>query len=153
MYIGDLDLSFSNFAQVFEDCDSEKEEYASWLSLFYGAGLSQSQFSKIMNYFKLKNGKSSSEMIPYSFDQVANKFLKETTNKLTFSKNYHCDNCKIVTDSITYSKQRHCLTCRERLTMNYYFDIENQIKKVIEKNIIDFKKPSCIDTQSVIYVI
>ncbi len=119
---------------------TEKERYAALLALFYGTNMSQTAFKIVVQYLNIGGSE-----IPQKFDQVVNRFLgSDFEGRLhptqNYKKSYNCKRCSCVLTGLSHLKQRACLKCKDRLAMHYYFDIESQIKRIINKNIINFDR-------------
>jgi hypothetical protein len=131
-------------------CNSETETCATLLSIFYGANLSQQAFETIVRFVNLTN--KDGPQLPLSFDQIFQRFYKsldkyDGTNPIKkYTKTYYCKIHGVT--MLEHQKQRRCLQCENtnRLSMHYYFDIEYQIRKIIQKNIINFGKASRYST-------
>lgn len=128
---------------------TEKERYAALLALFYGANMSQTAFKIVVQYLNMGGSD-----IPQKFDHVVNRFLADNLEgKLHPTKNYvktyQCKRCSYKTSVLSHPKQRTCLKCKDRLAMHYHFDIESQIKRIVNKNIINFNHASNSESSTI----
>ncbi len=122
-------------------CDSKLEQCAALLAMFFGGNLTQTAFNIVVQF--LNSSKAMS--LPKTFDQVADFFLKILNVATKYQKIYYCSNCRSSFETLEYSKQRICTTCKGRIAMNYYFDIDDQLNKILAKDLIDFEQASRIN--------
>lgn len=145
----DLDDSLvAEFHQMLESCDSERDEYATLLSLFYGANLTQTAFSMVVQFLNLCGSN-----IPKKFDHLVDRFLDIKDKNCIhpskdFTKVYHCKVCEKTLSLLAFPKQRQCSKCKTRLSMHYCFNIESQMKSLINRNVIKFNQASELSSDS-----
>jgi len=120
------------------------EMHAALLSMFFNANLTQSAFSTVVDFLNA----SYQADLPKNFDSIANKFLKELDVVVDFTKTYTCSYCKTCIDRLSTPKQRLCSVCNCRLTMNYYFNLDHQINRILSKNVVQFEIAGRIDLNS-----
>ena len=129
---------------------SELLSQVALLSLFYGANLTQTSFNIVVKFLNLRGSN-----IPQKFDHIVNKFFNKKYNDCVhpfkeFTKIFYCKECDKTIDMLDFSKQRHCLRCKTRLTMHYCFNIESQIRNIINRKIINFEQASGLNSDSAI---
>ncbi len=134
----------SEFNSSFSMCNSKLEEYAALISMFFGANLTQSAFEIVVDLLNCSYQKD----LPKRFDSIADKFLKESDVKIKSKKRYFCPKCVATLKKLAFSKQRQCSTCRTRLAMNYYFDMDDQLQRILSKNLVKFKQAAHLDLTS-----
>jgi len=117
------------------------EMHAALLSMFFNANLTQSAFSTVVDFLNA----SYQADLPKNFDSIADKFLKELDVVVDFTKTYTCSYCNTCIDRLSTPKQRLCPVCNCRLTMNYYFNLDHQINRVLSKNVVQFEIAGRID--------
>ena len=137
----DSESSGDEISEMVLKCDTKLEQYAALIALFFGGNLTQTAFNVVIELLN-----SSYKMcLPKCFDQVADSFLKRLNVSINFEKTFYCGTCERSFNNLEYSRQRICQTCENRLAMNYFFDINDQLNKILAKDIIDFKQASRID--------
>ena len=122
-------------------CNSKLEQYAALIAMFFGGNLTQTAFNIVVEFLNTSDARS----LPKSFDQIADFFLKSLNVSINYRKIFYCSNCRNSFERLEYSKQRICSTCKERIAMNYFFDIDDQLNKILAKGLIDFKQALRID--------
>jgi hypothetical protein len=125
----------------FSICSSKLEEYAALISMFFDANLTQNAFEVVVDLLNCSYQKD----LPKRFDSIADNFLKELDVKIKSKKRYFCSTCVTTLKKLAFPKQRQCSRCKTRLAMNYYFDMDDQLQRILSKNLVKFKQAADID--------